>query len=73
MMSHEAAMDLWRAKRDEHDQIVRAALPEGAQYDSSLYGIVRFKDDGSVDKFATFDCHEIPEGVLSGYIDAAGL
>ena len=73
MMSHEAAMDLWRVKRDEHNEIVRAALPEGAQYDSSLYGIVRFNDDGSVDKFATFDCHEIPEGVLSGYIDAAGF
>jgi len=62
-----------REMRDAHDRMVRAALPEGAQYDTGLYGIVRFKDDGSVDKFATFDCHEIPEGVLTGYVDAAGF
>jgi hypothetical protein len=73
MDHYRANQNRHRAMRDAHDRMVRAALPEGAQYDTGLYGIVRFKDDGSVDKFATFDCHEIPEGVLTGYVDAAGF
>ena len=73
MLTYEQSQTIYSHKLEQHQAMVRAALPEGVDYNDGLYGIVGFdKDRTTVAKYAIVDCKEIPSGVLEAFMDNAG-